>query len=219
MPETQLRLWLRWTGFCAAGEFLGLLAIAWPGWLMIRELEPNGSAAVRIVEIVVMMLLGVAEGLILGWFQWQALRRWLPQLRRRAWLWATVLAASLAWLLGTLPTVSLAAGLAGQSAQPKALLMLWSGLVGLIFGGVFGGVQWVELKRHSTHAGLWIPANALGWCLALIVLALETALPLAQMPAWETGAALLSAGAAAGLAIGGVTGLGVLAALRPSSPR
>ncbi|MEW6515570.1 MAG: hypothetical protein AB1439_01515 [candidate division FCPU426 bacterium] len=219
MPETKFNSWLRWTCYCAAGEFCGLLAVAWPGWLIIRELEPGGSVLARIAEVVIMMLLGVAEGFVLGWFQWQGWRRLLPQLQLRNWLWATVLAASLAWLLGTLPTVSLAAGLALQTPHPHALLILWSGLIGLVFGGVFGGVQWLELKRHSAHAGLWIPANALGWCLGLVVLSLETALPLEQMSVWETGASLLSASLAAGLVIGGVTGAGVLAALPPVNPR
>lgn len=219
MPETKLGLWLRWTGYCAAGEFLGLLAVAWPGWLIIRELEPGGNGLVRIIEVIIMMLLSVAEGLILGWFQWQALRRWLPALKLQSWLWATVLAASLAWLLGTLPTVSLASGLAAQAPVPNAFLLLWSGLIGLIFGGIFGGFQWFELKRHSAHAGLWIPANAAAWCLGLIVFSLDAALPLGQMSMWEIGISLAGAGALAGTVIGGTTGWGLLLTLKPAIPK
>lgn len=219
MPESAKSQWLRWVFVCTLGEVIGLLLFAWPVWILILRLELAGSLTIRLFELILMILLGVAEGLVMGWFQWQALRRWLPALTLQAWLWATVLAASLAWLLGSLPTLSFASRLVSESGQPYALLLLWSGLIGLIFGGIFGIMQWLELRHHSTHAGLWIPANAIGWSLGLMIISLEATLPLARMSFWETGASLLAAGLAAGVVIGGVTGWGLLTALRPANPR
>lgn len=91
-----------------------------------------------------------------------------------------------------------------------ALTALLAASFGLVAGAVFGGAQWLALRRHAQKAGWWLIGNALGWAAALVWTYLAASLippglPLAVVV--TTGGA---AGLLAGLPVGVITGFFLL---------
>jgi len=183
------------------------------GLTMAAVGEPHDlpSAAVTVGGMVAG---GVVEGLAVGWLQFLVLRRWLPQLRARAWVGVTVAVAAGGWLLGSLPATlaSLAAdgdrgGDAAATGPPTWLMPIAGLVVGLLMGAVFGWAQARVLRGHVARPRRWVLANALGWGAALTVIFTGASLPSGPWP-WPPLLALgVATGVLAGVAIGSVTGL------------
>jgi hypothetical protein len=160
-----------WAMALVTGEMLGFGATALVAWIGIRLAGAPETAVGHGVAAGVMAFAGVLEGASLGWFQWRALRGFLPRLRAGEWMRPTVLLAAGGWLVGMAIPAFMQASQPGGWAPaegPGAMAtVLFSALFGLGIGALFGAAQWVVLRRHAERAGRWIAGNAAGWALGL----------------------------------------------------
>lgn len=206
--------YLRWIGANCLGEAFGLGTTFVLGVLIAPALGGDTSTATVLVGAVAAVLLGtLLEGVVVGFFQAQALHRRLPTLARRAWIVATAIGAGLAWLLGMIPSTIMslidrgAFAAASPPAEPSTLMQLGLAvLLGLVLGPILAAAQLRVLRAQVSHAGRWIWANALAWALGMpVIFAGMDRLP------WESGGPRLYAGlflvtAVAGALVGGVHG-------------
>ncbi|MCA9660179.1 MAG: SDR family NAD(P)-dependent oxidoreductase [Myxococcales bacterium] len=162
-----------WARAVIVGELVGFGATALIAWLALRLGGPPETPRAQVVAALVMMFAGALEGASLGFFQWRALRSFLPRLDARAWMLPTVLLASAGWLVGMLIPLAFetSAEAAGAPPPDPGLLatLAFASLFGLIIGALFGLAQWSVLRRHAERSGRWIVGNAVGWALGLPV--------------------------------------------------
>ncbi len=189
VPRLSLR---RWICVVTAAEFGGFLLPAAVGAI-------NADAAVG-VAVPVLVAAGAVEGAALGLGQAAVLRGVVPGLSLPRWVGATASAASVAYLLGFLPSILLSPwALIGLAALPLTM----------------GFAQWLVLRRHVSGAAGWIAVTAMAWVAGLAAfLAIAT-------PLWHEGQAvgeIVAVGAAAGLVmaviVATITGLGLREILR-----
>lgn len=172
-PRWPWGFWSRWVGANALAELLGLgsSALLWIAYFTGLEAQLGVMASAALVVVGSTLLEGTAVGVL----QWQVLRRVLPKLSLASWWSATALGALIAWSLGMIPSTMMAmAGTASDAPSPAAmsdaLQYTLAALMGLVLGPVLGFPQWLVLRRHLTHAGLWIAANAVAWCWGMLVI-------------------------------------------------
>lgn len=183
-------LFRAWLISVTLGEFVGFCIPALAGALV-----RNSPAAVVVPTLVAA---GAVEGTVLGWSQVRVLCGPLPALRGRLWVAGTAGAASLAWLIGMLPST-----FSGSwSRWPAAVVIALGAVLGTTVLCSIGVAQWLQLRRLVPRAGRWIAATAAAWCAGLAVFTGFTT------PLWQPGQpGLLSAG------IGGLGGLLMAAAM------
>jgi hypothetical protein len=189
---------------------LGLGPVAFVGILLVRVFSEGGGAE-ALFGLGLFTLLGAYEGAIVGLAQWIVLRRRLPEISRRSWIWATVAGATAAWLLGMLPStiMSLIGNDGGTMPEPEGagVYAMATGM-GLLLGTILAAPQWRVLRRHIRGAGWWLAANSAAWAAAMPLIFLAAALPLLQdglLPLLIFAAAVIAtAGALAGAIHGAV---------------
>jgi hypothetical protein len=199
----QRRLWLRWTLATAIGELFGFAIPALAGAAaFLLAMDQIALSALLVVA-------GMGEGAVLGLAQWLALRRSIPDLQGRAWVWATALAAGLAWALAlTLVTLG-ELNLLGQTAL--ALLAL---PFGILFLCTIGGAQWWVLRRSVAHAGWWVLANAIAWPIGVAIPVVGMALLPDSAGALTMLVVGLICGLLMGVVVGAITGVVLVRLLR-----
>lgn len=217
--ESAFRLWRVWTLSCGIGEFFGMAVAAGFATLSALLFGDPETMPTRIACLLIMVLAGVLEGTSIGFFQWLVLHRVFPELSLRAWLTPTIIVAAVGWFVGMLPSTFLGSGAGGETIpEPSPLMiMIFAALFGAVAGVVFGFAQWLVLRRQTKQGTIWIWVNAVGWALAMSVICLGASLPTAE---WPIAAVIVDGavtGMAAGLAIGGVTGTGLVWLLRNHS--
>ncbi|GAA5165769.1 hypothetical protein [Ornithinimicrobium tianjinense] len=152
-PSFVLR---RWVLLVAAGEFAGFMAPALAGSLAYAA----GVAGWWFY--LTMVAAGAVEGLVLGAAQGTALRRAAVPASRARWTALTSVAAACAWSLGMLP--STLQGVDWRS--PAVLVAVVVGAVVLLCS--IPSAQWLELRRVSRRATLWLPINVVAWGVGLL---------------------------------------------------
>jgi len=182
----------RWVTATALGELAGFT---------IPALVGTGAAAAGVrpaVALVLLVLAGTGEGAVLGWAQSRALRHDLPGLPARSWVTATAAGATVAWILGMLPSTL-------HDLLPAGVLIALVVPGGLILLATIGVAQWTVLRRHVPRAGSWIPANALGWIAGLAVVFAAIGVAPSGPPVLVAACGILG-GLGMGLAVALVTG-------------
>jgi hypothetical protein len=210
---TNRQIWRKWTLYCAFGEFIGIGVAGGIAFGVNATIGEPKTIVMKILVLLIMLIAGFFEGLLLGTFQWKALKDKLPSVPQKEWIFYTVLVAVLGWFLGMLPSlffmptnVKNNQDLNFNFESPLAFAVL-SIITGLILGAVFGLFQWFVLKKYVEKASIWIVANSLGWGLGLGWIYLFASLPnensnLVVNIIWGFIGGLL-----AGLSVGSVTGL------------
>ncbi|MEV5837615.1 hypothetical protein [Nocardia sp. NPDC052112] len=165
----QRGLWQRWFTNVTLGELLGFAAPAVTGAL-VRDATPVAAA-------VALLIAGVAEGSVLGWFQAGVLRSVLSGMRSSGWIRATSLGALIAWAVGVVPVLA-ADGLDTWSPWVLAPAAAAGVMILLLSIGI---TQWYVLRRQVTGAGRWIWATALAWLAGLLAFTGFTS------PLWQPG--------------------------------
>ena len=92
-----------------------------------------------------------AGGAAVGVFQWLMLRQYIG--------------GSIRWVLASLVGVFLGAQVVGRVRAFDADLGLILGVA--LYGLLVGILQWLVLRRQVPRAGLWVPASAVSWILAI----------------------------------------------------
>ena len=209
--SSNKKYWLNWTIACGIGEFLGIGVAAGIAFLHFRFLGEPQTIGQRILIIIVMMLAGIIEGLVTGSFQWSVLKKRFINIKAKNWLIFTALGAATAWLLGMISSVFFAPEPSASSLATIELsnvqIALLAAISGVVLGALFGGFQWVELRKHTPNAGRWVLANSLGWAVGLVIIYLG-----ASMPSVDTSLAVIIliatiSGLLGGLSVGAITGL------------
>ena len=162
-PNPARRLVIGWTGaFPLASAAVAAAAALTIGPMVSRMLAWRAFPATATLLIAAAGF-GALHGLLVGAAQSQLLRR---RLRHSVphWALATGVGAAIAWVACMFVNLDgVAAGLSDRT---------WHELVfagGLAFGAVIGTTQWLALRGALPRAGLWIPANALAWLFASMV--------------------------------------------------
>jgi hypothetical protein len=205
LPLRGRTLWRRWTATVTAGEALGFAvpAVAGAG---IAAADPAWPVVAAVV-----LAAGAAEGAVLGTAQALVVRRAIPAVASRDWIVATVAGAVVAWAIGLLPI------LAGDRLDelPVPLAVALVVVLGGILVSAMGAFQARVLAPHVPGAGMWVPATALAWLLALgVFMAIAT-------PLWHEGQAAplvavigLAAGVAMAATVAAVSGAALVRLVR-----
>jgi hypothetical protein len=211
-------LWLRWTLACGAGEMIGLVyptlaAILLAAWF--GGIEPAGLGG-KLLVLAVMTLAGGAEGATLGLFQARILTGVVPGLRARIWVATTAIVAMLGWVAGmAVPLFFLGDAASPPMPEPSAAMeLLYAAGFGMAAGLLFGGGQWLALRRHATGGALWILSWGFAWAAAMTLIFAVAGLATDATAIWKIILGAAFAGGAAGLLIGLVSSVGVRA-LKP----
>ncbi|NEW43249.1 hypothetical protein GV794_05175 [Nocardia cyriacigeorgica] len=162
------RLWRRWFALVTIGEVLGFAAPA-AAAVTIGQIDSTLAA-------VTMLMAGLVEGAVLGWFQARVLHSAIPDLDTRRWILATALGALTAWTVAIALMAS--NGLQGWPTA-AAIPVLASGALVIIFS--LGVPQWFVLRDHLAEADGWIGASAAGWIAGLLACTIVTS------PLWQPG--------------------------------
>lgn len=203
------RKWgVTWLAACAIAE-LGGIALAAIWWVAIDRLSPEPVGVLPVaLTLLAKAASGIVEGLVLGLTQGRLLRDRLPALPLGRFVAMTMAVAVLGWAIGSAVPMLMAPDAASIEPPPEPTLATLAGFTavsGLAAGLLFGGAQWIALRRAALGAGRWIVANALGWALALptIYIAASYGDPdTAMLNALLHG---LAGGVVAGALIGGAT--------------
>jgi hypothetical protein len=191
---------LRWTGFCAAAEAIGMAASAAAARIADTVVGGAPTTSVALIALAIIVAGGLVEGVALGVAQAAGLAAWLTG-RRGRWILVTVLVAGLGWAAASAPAV-LSDDADGAEPALVTVLAATAGL-GLVMGAALGAAQALVLRGRVPHPWRWTVGSALGWTVAMPVVFLGAGLTGAQWPL----VAVVAAGAVTGLAAGGAFGL------------
>lgn len=201
---------MRWVGVNALAELIGLGAALALDFVSISGLAARQTMAAWPAAIVLVTATGAVEGVVVGLLQWSVLRRPFPNIARRTWILATIIGATVAWFLGSLPSTLMDMG-AQQGAAPVLItvLLLAAGM-GFVLGAVLAYPQWRVLRRAISGAWVWIPANCVAWAGGMTVI--FAAIDVAQRaPSVSQALAVATAGLLlAGALVGAVHGLALV---------
>jgi hypothetical protein len=205
----------RWISACAIAEAIGIGVAGLVAIVLAAALGAPETAAERGLVLGAMVAAGSIEGLALGALQWSVLRERLPGIRFRAWVGATVAVAALGWLIG-MAGPTFAADDAGATAdEPTAFVVIVvAALIGAAAGAVFGGAQWLVLRRHAPRAWRWVAINVPAWAVAMAAIFAGATAPAPGWPAWAIAGSAVAGGLGGGAALGAITGV-VARTLRP----
>jgi len=177
-------------------------------FLMNRWLGDTLDDDARMLALSIMLLAGVAEGGLLGFFQWRVLRKLLPGMTAKSWIGITILSAVISWGLGMMPINFFEQ----QVTEPTVSSPLWQVLLGvvgmgLVLGALFGLMQNMVLKHFLPNQWQWPLYNMLGWGVAMGWVFLGTTLvqPEWSLPSIITTGAIV--GGLGGLSLGGITAI------------
>lgn len=203
------RFWRDWIAANALGELLGL-GVAVVIAIGVAQAHPLPPGEEILIVTAAFLVIGAYEGAIVGAAQWLVLRRWLPALRAKDWIAATVAGAVIAWMLGRIPSALAdwndGSGGAGQAEPGTAMILLLSAAAGAALGLILGAAQWVVLRDHVRRAGLWIGANALAWAAGMPLIFLAAGIPTAHTSALAIGALVLVTVGVTGAVVGAIEG-------------
>lgn len=209
----SLRLWYRWILANALSELIGLGAAAVLAIAAAQLLGEREDLAIHVISVLVMISGGVLEGAVVGYAQWYVLRQPFVDIERRSWVLATMAGAILAWTIGVIPSLVMAATseAGGQVEEPGvAAVLLMAALMGIAAGAVLSLFQWFVLRRYAKGAGIWIPANSVAWMLGLPVVFIGATIPSADTPLPIIIILALVSVTAAGAIVGAVHGLALI---------
>lgn len=139
------------------------------------------------------ILAGALQGVILGGWQYKALKLKFPKISESNWVLLSALASTLIWFgviflpyLKILPTISQSASTGSQAYAQAARLFKFgpiytvvvSFLAGLFLGYILSFLQWIELSKHVKASFKWIFFNSLAWALGFsVIITLLSRLP------------------------------------------
>ncbi len=156
-----------WILNCGVGELAGMAAAAalyLLGWFMVGQ---SFVGLHGLVMLLILLITGVIEGSIAGYFQWTVLSRRFPNLPLNRWMKATAWGTAAGCFLSSLPMLQMANYFQNHPSDFGMAKLLLVGLIGMVLGGVIGLAQWWELKKCSLQSGYFILANALAWPVAV----------------------------------------------------
>ncbi len=203
-----LILWEKWVLATALGELVSLTIFALTS--TIHDMLSNVNTQF------ILLLVGVLQGLILGFSQWLVLRHYIHNASR--WILVTTIGAFFAWLIGLIASMAIAFALVLEGLRATALLGGLA-LLGAGIGAILGLAQWLVLREYVRarirQVGWWMAANALAWSLGLLVAFIGVGM--LKSNGFSIKMSLISAatGSVMGTVIGVITGIALVWLLKP----
>jgi hypothetical protein len=158
------------------------------------------------------VMVGMAIGAGVGYFQWLLLRRYVP----RSSFWIVDCVAGMTVALALYSVVSTVWGYPFDLGVPHGVVG-W-GVAFLVAGGFAGVFQYRILRRTIPRSLAWVPASAVAWGLSVAGLAIPPEMD-QPMPVWMLFPRnLFLPPAAAGLILGIITGFVIIAVLKSAAP-
>lgn len=199
----------RWLRAVTSGELLGFTSTALIAFVALTLGGHPTTIPGRVAALLIMVVAGTLEGASLGFFQWRALRRWLPDLPAPRFVGATIAVAAGGWLIGmSVPLVMTLTGAMASPAstsaaiEPSLLRVTLFGMgFGAIVGALFGAAQARVLAAHVRGVSSWILGNAFGWALGLPLAYIAGSLGSRNMAWWQAFGLSAAAGAGMGLCV------------------
>jgi hypothetical protein len=213
--NNSLILWEKWVLANTIAAIIGLSIIA--------AINPQGSIVGNSLlgnfnMDGFLLLAGVLGGVILGFVQWLALRRYIQN--PIWWVLATTIGVLLGWVIILVVSIVMAFAYAyGMNEMNPTMLYKGVAYVGAVVGAVLGFAQWLVLKVYVrcdiSQAAWWMVANALAWSLGLLIAFVGTGIKKIDVFGSHTALIGLATGATMGVVIGGITGIALVWLLQP----
>ncbi|MGZ4267880.1 MAG: hypothetical protein ACXVFN_07035 [Solirubrobacteraceae bacterium] len=157
------RLWRRWALYTALGYTVVLAT-----WWLLTGLGLDGlrlAADFKFVGSLAIAGTGaLLYGGVVGALQWRVLRERVP-MRRRAWVSAAVLPATLVWAITVVPA-AIDASSSGKDVRVAYLLVVGQALA---LGPVIGFTQARALRPYTRRWTWWIAGNFASWLIVYAV--------------------------------------------------
>lgn len=205
------KLFMRWTIANALAELFGLgLTFVITG-LVFSKLDSQQTVTGILLSFFFAVLSGAVEATSVGLAQWWAMNPWFPTIGRVAWWRATFIGALIAYVLGYLPSTLMSLGEATTQSAPVeepaqwVILLLAAGM-GAVGGAVLSFAQWLELRKRTEGAGIWIPANMLAWTFGMPVIFWGVDMAFKMTAIWQSVAVMAGSLIVAGAVVGAVHG-------------
>lgn len=175
------------------------------GFAVVVVLSTSVNQSESIHFHTALFLVGMVEGLILGFFQWLVLRRYIRQIT--GWIVATTIGALIAWSLGIVSSFFMTiVVVVSAEGMTKTDFLEGIALLGALVGSVLGFAQWLVLRIHIQRAAWWIVANAIAWSIGLLIAFAGAGMGTENFSLQASWVGVAT-GAAMGAVIGGTTGI------------
>lgn len=166
--EADRKFWFKWILYYSLGDLLAIAAAAVIGGFLFidfsnRPLTPFTTTAILVIA-------GASEGLIIGYIQWKSLSRVLLHFKPIPWIATTTISAIAGWLLFLPPAIMLISFLTKSSLINNYYSILYTALVGILFGTLMGVPQFIFIRKFYKNAFVWILANVFGWMFSFLII-------------------------------------------------
>ena len=154
------------------GTVVGIICGILINVLLIELLPSFQNDTSSLFFLVCFPILGAVEGVFLGLFQYNSLKKRVPGLKLSKWIIKTSIALSISWTLGMLSYwySSTFAYLYFVENLPNIkeilFVLVWMVITGGL-GAVLGFFQMLELRKLVRNARSWVTANFLSWSLMI----------------------------------------------------
>ncbi|MBH8565223.1 hypothetical protein I8748_24070 [Nostoc sp. CENA67] len=197
-----LFLWEKWVMATAFGSVVGFGAIA--------AFNAITSRVENVNIYIILLVVGIVEGVVLGFSQLLALRRYIH--KPIGWVIFTTIAAVLAWLIGLALSYLMAVAFSFLGDGMKFLVLLPAiVLLGGGVGAVLGFAQWLlfqaYVRIYIRQAGWWVGANTLAWSLGLLIAFMDIGFEQSDGLSIHNALNAAVTGAAMGTVVGASTGI------------
>lgn len=196
------RTWSRWTATVTVVEACGF---------MVPALAAVGlSSASDLARTAALVAAGAAEGALLGAGQAVVLRSVIDGFESLRWVVVTSAAASVAWLLGMLPSLTHET----WGRWPVWSAALSAVLIGALILLSIGTAQSAVLSDYVPRSWRWVSWSVAGWLAGLSAF-VAVAPPLWHegQPGWQLALVGALGGAAMAVSMSAVTGVGLVTIL------
>lgn len=156
--EEKRNILSEWIITTAGSEAIGLLIPIIIGLAVAFFTGKTPSPATEIIMLTTMTLAGFLEGILLGFFQWNILKKYSGKINVADWAQFTALAVILGWSLGMLPTP-----IGENIRDPNSIFINSVVFLAPLFLALIGFAQWMSMRKHVKHAGKWVLANTIAW--------------------------------------------------------
>ena len=165
----EKQFWIKWILNYSIGELLAIGVATTIGRLVFVEFSDEISRSPAFVTPLVLVAIGLTEGWVIGYLQWRSLSRLVIDFKRRSWVYVTMIATTLGWVIVIPPTILLVSFFVDFGLANRYYSILYAALAGVCFGSIMGLGQYFILKRFYNNALVWLVSNAIGWMLSFLV--------------------------------------------------
>lgn len=154
--QKEQKFWYKWMLKYSIGELAGIGISAVIARFLFFEFSDSEMASSTTMTAVVLVMAGIAEGLIIGYIQWRSLSKFLVGFNRNNWIATTTLAVIAGWILILPPAVMIVFFFAKLTVTNHYDSILYTTVAGLAFGSLVGIAQYVILRKFYSGAYVWI---------------------------------------------------------------